>query len=105
MCRATGDPHYTNFDQTLFDFMGRGLYEFSRFNTGCGCEVEVQAFHYTLTRGYPGNSMQVAIAVRVATTVFVMLHGGVVSVCDSLVQNTHTGPQSTRLRAHPRHTY
>ena len=60
--------------------MGRGVYLFSSFATGCGCEVEIQAMQVALFQGRPGNSIVVALAVRVATTVFLITDNGVISV-------------------------
>ena len=45
--------------------MGRGLFQLARFETACGCEVEIQVIQATLIRGYPGNSAQTAVAVRI----------------------------------------
>ena len=43
-------------------------------------EIEIQAFHSALARGkYPGNSAMVALAVRVASKVFLILEEGIIS--------------------------
>ena len=49
-CKASGDPHFTSFDNDHFDFMGRGLYELARFTTSCGCDVTVQVLQAQLTK-------------------------------------------------------
>lgn len=49
-CKASGDPHFTTFNDDHFDFMGRGLYELVRFTTECGCDVMVQVLQAQLTK-------------------------------------------------------
>lgn len=75
-CRATGDPHFTDWHSEHYDFMGRGLYEFGRFSTECGCAVVVQTLQAQLTRGYPANAAIAAVAFSAGDTFFSVTGNG-----------------------------
>ena len=81
-CRAVGDPHYLNFDYSLHDFYGRGLFDHATFHIApCGCTVSIQVFLHKLTSGYPANSAIAATAVRIGDgTNLAITGGGLVTV-------------------------